>query len=164
MGTAMLLVYLFPPRDEQREPEMLLVPAVMFALAAAILAFALRNRGRRIAVCPGGLLVTQRGMIDVWPWREIVSVREREAPDRVYFFRIGMYRAATIERSDGRNLFVDRNRIAKVGELLDIIRRNVWECQRGNCFDDPDLTRIVTVWPSLNPEVRTRLLKVIDSA
>jgi hypothetical protein len=164
MGTASLRVYFFPGRNKKPEPDFLVRPAIMFTLVGGILVFALRNRGKRIAVCPGGLLLKQRGEIEAWPWAEIVRVREQEAKDRVFFLKVGTYRAATVERSDGASFFIDRNRIAKAGELIDLIMKRVWERRNAGRIDDPNLAQIIDAWPSLSADVRTQMTELIDAS
>ena len=134
------------------------------ALAGGISAHGLRLRRRRFFVCPGGLVVTHGGHVDVYPWDNIVRVTENSERDTLCFVPVGTYRAAVVQRIDGAVLVLDRNRVKGVGKLIDAIQDQIWKRRSGQQLldTDPDLKVLVATWPSLPANVRTEILALVE--
>ena len=158
MGTLMLVLW-----NQERDPTMLAVGIAFWAGAIGLAGYRFRIAGNRILLSSEGFATLDRGKVDVYRWGEIVAVRETKVADHVHFIPLGSYRAAEIQRADGKRLFINRNRIAKVGQLIDAIQKELWAHRSRTSATDPGIARIVAAWPRLSEPTRQQISDLIDA-
>lgn len=171
VGGGMLVVYFFAPTavpaESQAEASGFLITAlVCLAVAAGILVHGLRTGRRRFFLCPAGLVVDQGNCADVYPWDEIVSVIENRVREGIYGIPVGSYRAAVVQRVDGAELILTRNRVRRVGKLIDAIQQQIWSRRsvQHALHNDSRLTRIVNAWLTLPDCVRSDIVAMVENA
>jgi hypothetical protein len=170
-GGGMLVLYFFEPRPlpagQQAETiGFLVMGLVALAIAAGIFLHGIRTGRRRYFVCPEGMVVVQDAGCEVYRWDEIARVTENRVPEAVYGIPVGTYRAAVVERADGAELQLTRNRVCRVGQLIDAIQEQVWSRRSVQQIlrDDAQLAQLVEAWPKLSPAVRNQIMAFVETA
>lgn len=163
LGILFLLTALLADAVPRERIGMAACSAVPLAIAVVILLFAFRRRRLRVLLCPGAIVVRRRDDFEVFPWENIVAVRETKEVDQIYFISLGTYRAVEIEFADGRKEFFDRNRIRRIGEFIDSVQQEVWRRQStvAAAANDLRLSRLIAAWPGLSEAKRERLASLI---
>lgn len=164
LGILFLLTAVLADAAPQEKAGLAVCGVVPFVFSVAILLFAFRRRRLRVLLCPGAIILYRHDAVEVFPWDDIVAVRETKEVDEICHIPLGTYRAVEIEFADGRTEFFDRNRIRRVGRFIDAVQREVWRRQStvAATANDVRLSRLISAWPGLSEAIRERLISLID--
>lgn len=170
-GSGMLTTYFFAPTAVPGESEaeqigFLVMGFLALVVAAGIVRHGVRIARQRIFVCPLGLLVRQGARVEVYPWDRIARVTESNVQEAVYGIPIGTCRAAVVKHVDGTELHLNRNRVRRVGRLIDEIQHHVWSRRSSQLAaeTDPRLAQIGDAWSTLSDQVRSEIVTMAARA
>ena len=164
MGCIFVTVALFadppanPAPDDPGPLEMLAMGLIPIALGAGIAYFGFRQWRRKVFVCPDALVVAGGADCAVFKWGDF-TVRESYQRDMVYFLPVGTYRAIEIVSADGRREEFTRNRIRRVGELIDLVQQN--NNTTVGAEKDTQFHQVVNAWPRLSEQARQEICDVV---
>ena len=164
VGLLILIVTLLNGEGDRNRPAdrivMVVVSVGAMAVAVGIVVHGIRQRRLLACVCPEALVVVNRDGVDVFRWNEIVEVRETRLKEYIYFIPVGSYRAAEIVSSDGTIIRIDRNRLRRVGELIDAIQLQVGQRRsiEAMAVRDARLLQIISSWQNISEDTRARVL------
>lgn len=159
-GLMMVITSLVGAQPANRAPghrgpiEMFAVGLVLLAVSGGIAIFAFKQWRRKVFVCPGGVVVAHGVDCTVFKWGDFTA-RESAIQGSWNFIPVGTYRAMEIVSSDGRREVFTRNRIRRVGELIDLIQENINKTRSGGM--DAQLQQVVSAWSRLSERSRREI-------